>query len=115
VISSAGPVGEQICSSDPRNVAITFNTDESATCRYSTNVAHAWADMVEVDSTGGTSHSQTESLACDDSYTYYVLCQDASANESDKETITFSIESGISPEPSNPGTVAGGSCGSGSM
>lgn len=109
VISGALPTGEQQCTSDPRNVDIQITTDENATCKYDTaddtydNLSNTFT------TTGTTSHSQTLSLACDASYTYYCRCKDGYDNKNGSSTsITFPIESSPPPPVNVTGSCYGG-------
>lgn len=88
------PSTTQACTSDPRNVTIsitaTDDTDVTA-CKYDTS-------NVDIDSMSGTLTeggsdvwSDTVSNACGATYTYYVKCEDAADNESDAETISYSV------------------------
>ena len=94
VISGGSPSGAQTCSSDPRNIAMSVATDETATCKYDTT-DKAYASMANTFSTtNAKSHSSTLNLACGASYTYYVRCQDTSSNADTSSTpISFSINS----------------------
>lgn len=71
----------------PVNVTLSVSTNENAYCAYSTSDV-AYASMTAFTSTGGGSHSSTISLACDDSYTYYVRCRDTSPNQNTNTTST---------------------------
>ena len=98
----------------PQTLSVT--TNENATCRYSSNVAHAWADMAAMAATGlTTTHTQGVTVEASTAYTYYVICQDASSNESDKGTITFSMATSEPPSvnvnPSGTGSVTFGTGG----
>jgi len=95
VISGGSPSGTLACTEDPRTVAMSVETDESATCKYSTsNLAY---DSMEntFSTTGNTSHSQSLSVDCGSARTYYVRCEDDYGNaNSSSTTIQFNVESG---------------------
>jgi hypothetical protein len=78
------------------STTISLTTNESATCRYSTNSGISYPSMANTFSTtGGTSHSQLISgLQNSTSYNYYVKCNDTSGNYNlDDYTISFSVAS----------------------
>lgn len=59
---------------------LSATTNESATCRYAATDS-AYAGMIAMTTTGGTSHSQEiTGLTASTPYTYFVRCQDASGN-----------------------------------
>lgn len=91
-VTGTSPSGQQTCSSNPRDVTLTATTNEPATCRMATSDM-AYDSMTDAfDSTGGASHSETKSLACGASYTYYVRCADYSGNTmTSSAQISFSI------------------------
>lgn len=72
--------------------SLTLTSDESATCRYGTTSA-AWASLVQMSTTGSTSHSQVISLPPGRIGKLYVRCQDASANESALASTDFGMTS----------------------
>jgi len=75
---------------------ISLNTDESATCRYSTNSGTSYSSMVNTfQTTGGTGHSQLiTGLSNGGNYNYYVRCNDTSGNFNINDfTISFSVSS----------------------
>src|SRR5574343_524184 len=80
-ISNLSPSGAQSCTSDPRNVTESLTTSEAATCRAH-DTATTWANMTQMSTTGGTSHSRTVSRACGVAYSPNVICRDATGNES---------------------------------
>lgn len=113
VSTSSVPSGTLNCTTDPRDITTTINTQFTANGRIGSADGESWAAMAgEMDSTDSTSHVDTESLACGDSYTRYVRLADyfrssglvSSGHESDLVTIDFSIDSGAPPDPA-PGTV----------
>lgn len=74
---------------------ISLDTDENATCKYSTSSGTSYASMTDTFSTTGTtSHSTTVSgLSNGNTYHYYVRCQDGSGNpNTDDYDISFSVE-----------------------
>lgn len=115
VRSAGSPTGTQ--SFGTASVNLTLTTDESATCKYSTNSGTAYGSMSAFGTTGGTSHSQTiNSLSNGSSYTYYVKCQDGSANTNATDySISFSVASDSTAPtvsmtaPSDTATVTGAS------
>lgn len=74
---------------------ISVTTSESANCRYHAS-NNTWATMSAMSGTGGTSHTQSVNVVAGNSYSYNVICQDSSANESTVSTITFSVLSNSS-------------------
>ena len=71
---------------------IYVNTNESATCKYSSNISHSYAQMSEMDSTGSGGHSEiVTGLQNGNSYTFYFICLDAAGNTSDKEELNLSV------------------------
>jgi hypothetical protein len=93
VVSGGSPSTEQECTSDPRSVTVAVTTNEAATCRMATSDM-AYGSMTDVfTTTGGTSHSESKSLSCGETYNYYVRCSDTSGNANSSSTlISFSIE-----------------------
>ncbi|MDZ4244835.1 MAG: Ig-like domain-containing protein, partial [Candidatus Gracilibacteria bacterium] len=93
-ISGGLPSGEQ--NADTTNVTMSVTTNENATCKYSSTSGIAFALMTAFTTTDATSHSTSISgLNNGSSYSYYVLCQDSSNNESTETTISFSVASVI--------------------
>lgn len=93
VLSNALPSGQLNCAADPDTKTISVTTNENATCKYDTSNV-AYDSMANTFSTTGTtSHSQSiGSLACGNSFTYYVRCNDAFGNKnSSSMEISFSI------------------------
>ena len=102
------------CVSDPRNADITWTTDEQANCRIGATDEGDY-DLMPADSvtsTDSTSHTDTESLACDQTVTRYVYCEDGSGNEAGETTITFDILAEANP-PGNPTATCTGTGGQG--
>jgi esterase/lipase superfamily enzyme len=92
VRSGGKPAG--LLAAGTSQTTLSLMTDESATCRYATGAAVAYAAMTETFGiTGGTMHStQVAGLQDGGSYTYYVRCQDGSGNVNpDDYEITFSV------------------------
>ncbi len=86
------------CSTDPRNVILQVNTNEASTCKYNTTDVAYDSMSSTFGTTGGTTHSQVVSLACDASYTRYVRCMDASPahnKNSSSTTVSFSIAAAV--------------------
>ncbi|PIR70650.1 MAG: hypothetical protein COU46_00360, partial [Candidatus Niyogibacteria bacterium CG10_big_fil_rev_8_21_14_0_10_42_19] len=76
------------------NTNISLNTDENATCKYSTSSGVSYSSMTETFSTtGGTTHSSNVSgLSDGNTYNYYVRCSDGSGNANiDDYIINFSV------------------------
>jgi len=97
VISNGFPTGEQ--ASGTTNVNLTLDTDENATCRYSTSVNTTYTGMSNTFSTTwNTSHSTNiTGLTNGNSYTYYIRCIDGTSNENTSDyTINFSIAATVS-------------------
>ena len=95
VMSSPLPSGVQTCTGTPQTITLQLTTDEAATCKYSVSDA-TYANMANTYSTGTgtTSHSQSLSLACGASYTYYSRCMDTTGNvDASSATHSFSISS----------------------
>lgn len=93
VISGGLPTTVQKCSTAPASVTLQATTNENATCKYSTTDV-VYASMAGTFSTTGTTaHSQSLSLGCGLSYTYYTRCMDGNSNANTSSTaITFSVE-----------------------
>ncbi|HUS87889.1 MAG TPA: hypothetical protein VMW91_00730 [Desulfosporosinus sp.] len=81
------------CTENPRNVTMTWTTNEICNCRIDTSDKGDYDDATadSVSNTDSTSHSDTESFACDDTYNRYVYCEDPFGNESTLTTITFDV------------------------
>jgi hypothetical protein len=78
------------------STTISLTTNESATCRYSTNSGISYPSMTNTFSTtGGTTHSTlVTGLQNGTSYNYYVKCNDTAGNYNlDDYTISFSVAS----------------------
>jgi hypothetical protein len=75
---------------------ISLDTNENATCRYSTTPGIAYSAMTNTfATTGGTHHTQTVSgLSDGNTYHYYVRCSDSGSNANvDDFEITFNVAS----------------------
>ena len=101
-ISGGLPSGEQ--SAGTTSITMSVTTNENATCKYSSISGTAFALMTAFTTTGTANHSTLISgLSNGSSYSYYVLCQDSSNNESTETTISFSVAS-----PSGSGGLPAG-------
>ena len=89
VRSNAGPSG--VLSSDTTATLISFETDERATCRYTTRSTVDYYSMIDTfDTTDATSHATlVTSLRSGNAYTYYVKCLDLAGN---RNFLNFRIE-----------------------
>jgi glucose/arabinose dehydrogenase len=90
--SNAQPTGTLSAGTTQTTLGLT--TGEPATCRYSTVAGVAYSAMTSTfTTTGGTAHSATVTgLANNQSYSYYVRCQDAASNANpDDFAINFSV------------------------
>lgn len=92
-VSGASPSGEQVTGTS--SVTLSVTTNENATCKYSTSSGTAFGSMTVFGTTSTISHlTSISGLINGTSYSYYVLCQDGSNNESAESTISFSVASG---------------------
>ena len=74
VQTGGGPSGLQACIANPTPISLEITTNTERTCKaHTTDVAYS-AMSITFDTTGAKSHSHALSLACADSYTYYILC-----------------------------------------
>lgn len=89
VLFGFGPASPLPASSTTATLAL--NTDEPATCRYSTGSGAAWGAMTPFSTTGGTSHGGTVSVARGRTDWYYVRCNDASGNVSAQSVHRLSV------------------------
>lgn len=83
-------------------VTLTLATNEAATCRYATTPGVAYASMTNTFSfTGGISHTHlVAGLVDEQTYTYYIRCQDAASNvNADDYEISFYIFSSDTTPP----------------
>ena len=84
IISSPLPSGAQRCLEAEwpnTTVSISIVTDEASTCKYNTTdvVYDSMSGTFSV--TGTTAHSQSLTLLCGGSFTYYTRCMDGSSNK----------------------------------
>ena len=98
------------------SVEMSLETDELATCRYSTTASTSYAAMSDTfESTGQLVHVQLfESLTNNTSYTFYVRCIDDEGNFNiDDYIISFTILEVPEGEPNTEGDTEGDGSGSG--
>ncbi len=76
------------------SVSMTLTTNEAATCRYDTSDMDYDSMGNTFSTTGGTSHAQSITVSCDNSYgPYYCRCEDGSGNKNTSSTgVSFSVE-----------------------
>ena len=75
-------------------------TNEPANCRYHGSASVAYASMVAMGATGGTSHSSISGGLTDGlSQTFYVRCQDIAGNEGGQLSIAYSVATVPVPPP----------------
>ncbi|MEK6862686.1 MAG: fibronectin type III domain-containing protein, partial [Nanoarchaeota archaeon] len=103
VRSAGSPTGQ--LASGTTQTTLSLVTNENSTCRYSTTSGTAYASMIGIlTTTGTTSHSTTiTGLSNGTSYNYYIRCQDTATSpnvNTDDYLITFSVAS-----PSSDTTV----------
>ncbi len=106
ILSSGAPSAE--LSVDTTSTTLSLTTNETATCKYDTTSAVAYASMdVTFSTTGGTSHSVVvNSLENGNSYTYYVKCTDSVGNPNTEDyIISFSVAEEIPSEVIYPTTI----------
>lgn len=117
ILSGGAP--SSILGSTTTSLTLSLETDENATCRYSTSAGIAYASIPNTFTTTGTTSHSTDivGLSSNNDYTYYVRCIDTSSNANTSDyIISFNIErrSGssvstpvsVSSLPSNPYTPA---------
>lgn len=77
-------------------VTISLNTNEEATCKYSTTSGTSYGNMVNTFTiTGDTSHSNMITGLSAGTYAYHIRCMDGTGNSNTNDfTISFSIASG---------------------
>lgn len=78
------------------SVTLSVTTNEAATCRHHAS-STTWAEMSAMSSTGGTTHTQALATSSG-AYTHKVVCQDASSNESDASTWSFTVADQAIPQ-----------------
>ena len=96
---------------------LSLSTNESATCKYSTNPSTAYASMTALSTTGTSTHSQAlTGLLNGGSYVYYAKCRDGQGNTNATDyTISFSVAGDTTfptvsmTAPSNNASVSGSS------
>ena len=92
VRSNGSPSG--VLPSGTTTINLMLNTNEAATCKYSITPNIQYASMTNIfATTGGTQHStQISGLIDDNTYNYYVRCQDNIGNANTNDfIITFSV------------------------
>jgi hypothetical protein len=99
------PSGSSVYAYTTTQVTISFNTNELANCSYySSNTSYS--NMTSMESTNGTTHTQTINTSIGNAYTYYLRCEDAVGNDNnDSKTVSFSITS----QAPSPGGSSGSS------
>jgi hypothetical protein len=111
VRSNGAPIGEIPYGTD--SVEISLNTDELATCRYSTTASTSYAAMVDsFPTTGQISHSGliVSDLEDNVTYSYYVRCTDDEGNDN-VDDYEISFYWGLPPGSGGSGTGSGGGSG----
>jgi len=101
-ISSVTPSGAQRCDATywPQTpLTLACNTNEVATCKYSTSDM-AYDSMANTFSTtSALAHSQSLTLNCGDSFVYYIRCMDGSSNKNTTSSVaTFSLDKDPPPK-----------------
>jgi len=97
VITITTPTPNQRLAAGTVNTRLSVDTNEAATCKYSTS-NQLYDDMPNLFSANfGMNHATTlTGLSNGQSYTYYVRCQDSSGNKNNASVaITFSVNSSI--------------------
>ena len=100
VESGGAPSG--VLAAGTTQTTLSLNTNEAATCRYSTVAGTSYAAMTNVfTTTGALAHSTlVAGLANGQSYTYYVRCQDVAGNPNTSDfPISFSVSNVVTPPP----------------
>lgn len=100
VRSSGAPAGT--LATGATSATLSLSTDESASCRYSTQAGTTFGSMANTfGTTGALSHSTTVSnLQPNTTYNYYVRCQDATGNaNTDDFPISFNVPAAPTPTP----------------
>ena len=98
VLSAGVPSGT--LSAGTTGTTLSVTTDESATCKYGTLAATAYASISNTFSTtGGTTHTQSLSGLSAGSYSYYVRCTDGSSNANTSDyTLAFTIAAPVTAD-----------------
>ncbi len=112
--SNGQPTG--VLASGTIQTAISLNTDESATCRYSTSSGVSYNSMSNTFSTSNNIYHSRPVTGLQDgqSYSYYIKCMDQNNNANTNDfIISFSIAQQIVCTDNDGDTYAveGGSCG----
>lgn len=92
VLSNGLPSG--FLQSNVTETTLSLNTNEPATCKYSTTSGLSYSSMPNsFSTTGGTSHSSIiKNLTPGTTYNYYIKCQDKKGNTNSNDyTISFSV------------------------
>ncbi len=91
VISNGQPTGT--LPAGTTEVILSVDTNEQATCKYSTTSGTSYASMTNTfATTGGTTHLQQITGLTDGAYNYYVKCQDTFGNANTNDAvISFTI------------------------
>ena len=85
---------------------LSLNTDENATCKYSTVNQSFGAMLSTFSGTGATYHHVTMGTMAAGTYTYYARCQDTAGNKSvNTAGITFTIRIILTPDTTPPADV----------
>jgi hypothetical protein len=101
IIDNLSPSGILQCTTNPLNVNMTFTTNEAATGRYGLTDTVYGSLTSQFGATLVTSHSQSVSVPCGQSRTYYIRTSDALGNlNTSSTTISFSV---ASPQIAGPG------------
>ncbi len=90
-------------------VILSLNTDENATCRYSTAASTVYSSMTNTfTNTGGLTHSTPiTGLTVGTTYKYYVRCQDVRGNANTNDfTISFTVSSSVASSETPDQTLA---------
>ncbi len=101
ILSNLKPSGT--LSAGTTQATLSLNTNEAATCRYSTSAGVAYGAMTNtVGGAGSTTHTANlTGLQNGQSYTYNVRCQDTSGNANTSDSkISFSVASATTAPPS---------------
>jgi len=103
-ISNSYPASGTEFAPSAESVTVTFDTDEWASCRYSTTDV-SYSSMTEMDNTNSTSHNHTFSVSAGNSYTYYFRCKDDLGNTNTESlAISWSVAEESVGVPSSGGT-----------
>ncbi len=93
------------------NVEISLETDEFATCRYSTTAGTSYDAMtLTFTTTGQLFHSRVVPVLPDTTYSFYVRCVD---DESNKNLDDYEIRFTVNPRPTGTANTTGSSTGDG--